>query len=640
MPYLVFLAGASRLFLMKCYVLTFLSSFASLYCIKVTVLSNSLEWYIHYLQVTQDSPPFHHSPNSKPRRNWASCLPSQWGMVHLFDLCLRFGLVDTASALALRGVEGCVLEDHHDLGPFSTSCSDRLCDCQGWDTCRYCCWVFPVEQGIWMEDWDMDLVVAIPAAQKAAATPVTRAMLDICSRHMEFPVPASANAVARLLDISILTGNRKAAVKLAQKCQVWPLRRWALDWESRKCWEAARTALWAWANFKDLIIKDAFLSIEDLMVGCRSEDIPFPQGLFLRSTLEDWQEICHLLPAKRCQRLWKPRNLDNGLGNLFLEGPHRHGVGEKLSLDKIRAAEDAGVDVRFCCASVCEVAPEDYEFGVHLTGIMKFCMPVTLLDMAIWCGQPNCAEACVDGGIKLEGGDRTLAWHKRVLHGENLSLGISLGIMYHPRLDVVPSEAQRAAAAAGCASLKRLWKSHSQKGIVLHQMFKGRSSLVQEILTYFMKVPKIIDQLDLREHVGDWMAAICGRPTSGHPAADCKTAKVEDPEGMQRNGEAEDNGEAGTQLYIGVLVFFFIVCVEGSRLLVGTKRHEFLSWHVLSNKVNDPFRRALETRHWKMPHTSETTNFNQKIIHRSIVPPPKFLCISIVFQPNPPVFHP
>ena len=62
--------------------------------------------------------------------------------------------------------------------------------------------------------------------------------------------------------------------------------------------------------------------------------------------------------------------------------------------------------------------------------------------------------------------------------------------------------------------------------------------LVQEILAFSMPVPKIIDQLDLWEHVGDWMATICGRPASVHPAADCNTASVEDPDGIQDNDEA------------------------------------------------------------------------------------------------------
>ena len=69
--------------------------------------------------------------------------------------------------------------------------------------------------------------------------------------------------------------------------------------------------------------------------------------------------------------------------------------------------------------------------------------------------------------------------------------------------------------------LKRCWKSESsQKGIVLYQMvekmFKGRSfpmALVQEILTFAMPVPTIIDQLDLWAHVNDWMTTIRGRPS-------------------------------------------------------------------------------------------------------------------------------
>ena len=461
---------------------------------------------------------------------------SQWGPVHLFDLCLRCGHLGMALALAAHGVPSCALEDHH-LGPFSTSCSDPLCHCQGWNTCEYCCWAFPVEQGVWMEDWDKHPLGAIRAAEEAAATPLTRAMLDLCSRDMDLPFSGSPKAMARLLDIAILTGNQKAAIKLAKKCQVRPLRRWKMDWVVDECWQAARTALLAGANLQDLMVKSFFL-------GCE-ECVPFPQALFLKSKLEDWQEIRHLLPGSH--DLWKPRRSNNNLGQSFL-GFHEPDGCWKLSVGKIHSAEDAGVDVRFCCVPVED--DMDY-FGCVASA------EVTLLDMAIWCGQPDCAGACVDRGIELKDHDVSLAWHKDVLRGESLSL-------CSPSIDVVPSEAQTAAAAASCAWLKRIWKSEcSQKGIVLYQMmlkmFKGRSfptALVQEILTFSMPVPKIIEQLDLWEHVGDWMATICGRL---HPAVDCNTASVEDPEGMQ------DNGEAGAQLYIEVLVLFFIGYVHGSR---------------------------------------------------------------------------
>ena len=440
---------------------------------------------------------------------------SQWGPVHLFDVCLWFDHLGMALALAAHGVPGCVLEDHH-LGPISRDSSDRPCSCQGWDTCQYCCWVFPVEQGIWMADWDVHLIDllgsagAIPTARKAAATPLTHAMLDLCSCDMELPFTVSPKAIARLLDIAILTGNRAAAVNLSRKCQLRPLRRWAMTryWgmSVEKCWEAARTALLAGADFQDLMVKDSRFD----------DEIPFPQALFLKSKLEVWQDIRHLLP--RCHDVWKPRNSDNDLGKFFLEMPRGPGDGLKLFVGKIRAAEDAGVEVRLCSVSV--YFEEEGEYDVNFT----------LLDMAIWYGQPDVAEACVEGGIELEGDDMTLAWHKGVWRGERLRLGCAT------LLDVVPSEAQTAAAAAGRAWLKRGLKSESsQKGIVLYQfmlkMFKGRSFpmvLVQEILTFSMPVPKIIYQLDLWAHVGDWMASIyCGPFGPAAANADGTDAKVE-----------------------------------------------------------------------------------------------------------------
>ena len=171
------------------------------------------------------------------------------------------------------------------------------------------------------------------------------------------------------------------------------------------------------------------------------EDVPFPQTLFLLSKLEDWQEIHHLFP--RCNDLWRPRYSNNFSGNCFyLEPPDGPGDGTKLSLslDKIRAAKDAGVDLQFLSV------------GVLCQGNRRFAY-VTLLDRAIWCGQPDCAEAVVDAGIELKGNDMTLACHKQVLRGESLSLEM-------PVLDAVTSEAQIAAAAAGRASLKRSRLTH------------------------------------------------------------------------------------------------------------------------------------------------------------------------------------
>ena len=259
-------------------------------------------------------------------------------MVDLFDLCLWFGHVDTALALAMRGVEGCVLEDHH-LGPFSRDSSVRRgsCYCQGRDTCRYCCWAFPVDQGIWMEDWDVDLfdfndegeptLGAIPAAREAAAIPLTRAMLDLCSCDVELPFKGVPKGNGKAAGHCHLDRQPESCRQLGQDvppatpaAMVNGVGQWGM------LLEAARTALWAGADFEDSVVQDR----------ASNEEIPFPQALFLNSKLEDWQEMHHLLSRRR--DLWRPTNVDNDLGFSF-ECPHGPDGGRKLSLDKIRAAE-------------------------------------------------------------------------------------------------------------------------------------------------------------------------------------------------------------------------------------------------------------------------------------------------------------
>ena len=186
---------------------------------------------------------------------------SQWGPVHLFDLCLRCDHLGMALAFAAHGVPGCILEDHH-LGLISKHSPELLFSqalfllLPGMDP--YCCFAFPGDQGIWMKDWDVDLEDAISAAQKAAATPLTRAMLDLCSLDMELPFGGSRKAMARLLDVAILTGNQQATVNLSKKSQLRPLRRWKMEWRFEVHWKAARTALWAGADFHFQMVKDPF----------------------------------------------------------------------------------------------------------------------------------------------------------------------------------------------------------------------------------------------------------------------------------------------------------------------------------------------------------------------------------------------
>ena len=131
---------------------------------------------------------------------------------------------------------------------------------------------------------------------EAAATPLTRAMLEICSCDMELPFSGSPKAMARLLDIAILTGNQKATINLAKRCQVRPLRRWVMDWNS-ECWEAVKGLLCGPVpSFQDLMVKDE---------GFGEVAFLFDKPCFLNSKLEDWQEIRHLLPGSH--DLWRPR---------------------------------------------------------------------------------------------------------------------------------------------------------------------------------------------------------------------------------------------------------------------------------------------------------------------------------------------
>ena len=58
----------------------------------------------------------------------ATPVPSQWGHVHIFDLCMLFRLYDLAWALACRGVQGCrVTRRYLDESMGVAGCFGRAC---------------------------------------------------------------------------------------------------------------------------------------------------------------------------------------------------------------------------------------------------------------------------------------------------------------------------------------------------------------------------------------------------------------------------------------------------------------------------------------------------------------------------------
>lgn len=154
----------------------------------------------------------------------------------LFDLCAWFGYNDTALALAQHGVAGCTFEEYH-LRPYSKakkipgfsrhlqfadSYGDyRACPfCQYKslrdvdDTCRFCCFGWPVDNGTWMRDWDAPLREAVEAAEQAAEQPFVRGLLEMILSSEELPFNLSTDGRARLLDIAILVGDKESCAMI------------------------------------------------------------------------------------------------------------------------------------------------------------------------------------------------------------------------------------------------------------------------------------------------------------------------------------------------------------------------------------------------------------------------------------------
>eukprot|EP00435_Cladocopium_sp_Y103_P044602 s44_g12.t1 len=407
-------------------------------------------------------------------------------MVHLFDLCLWFGLRDTALALAKGGVNGCILQSYHLDGlpdarnalPLITAC------CEGWNTCSRCSWGFPLENGVWMRDWQSPLDEAAFAAQSAARMPLVRGLLQMSSRNETLPVAMSEEAAARLLDIAILCGNVEAATDLAKTYQARPLRRWRGDelWDSRDWFPSTLpAALWAGAEFQHLQM-EIFGSAEMSLLRRWSLDFE----------LEHWEELEQFLPLETNQL-----PTDGVLiGEQFLSGKcgENGSVCSYISMRKIRNVFRGGwgSDLKHIKTRV-----------VLWDGSYRD-SDASLLDVAILCGQLDCADALGSVGVELR--EECLDWHRRALRGEHLSLSCLFA------LDVGSApDCKCAATAAANASLRTSFKLEGVwKGIAMYQALAKKihprgvpMALVHDILGFSAKAPKILDQLDLRREDTD-----------------------------------------------------------------------------------------------------------------------------------------
>ena len=440
----------------------------------------------------------------------SALVPSQWGPVHLFDLCMWFGLSDTALALVLHGVTGCKLEEHH-LGALPDAKNAPVhrdpgdCDCEGWKTCRSCCWGFPMDNGIWMKDSEARLRYAEEAARKAAKTPLVNCILDIFCKDEVLPLALSDEAAARLLDIAMLCGNSQAAANLAKSCPVRPLRRWR-EYQLHYAVSGLQmlsAGLLAGANFQDLRIcysyafEDSDGEDEDLEIRV---EVPHLLWRALRFDSEDWQRLGQFFSSKP----WWPRGRMQLEKDWFFDCSDEDGRQDEddsrefwISLQKVQNALRSGWNLQHMWMRLFVADTEEVIYP-------------GLLDLAILCGESGCADALATAGVQLR--EECLEWLQEACRGGQVLL-VDDSCFSDLLLVASASECMSAASAAACASFRRSFKSEGAgKGVAVYQTlaqkFRPRGvgrALVQDILAFSMEVPKILDQLDLWDEVRDWL---------------------------------------------------------------------------------------------------------------------------------------
>jgi len=418
-------------------------------------------------------------------------IPSQWGDVHLFDVCLFLGFADTAWALVRYGVEGCQVEMHH-LGPFGTI--------KGPGDVTFLsepyCWGFPVDRGTWMPGWNCHIQDAVEAAEKVARKLWFPDLLDMVCSEQKLGFAVSAEAMARLLDIAILAGNKEAARVLHGKCALLPLRRWYPAFfinckEYPFAIPILRAALAVGIDFSELSV---------CFCDDQIEWIPFSQALFLLST-SLWMELCGFLPPSP----WRPEHKNN-LARYFLlrrdaqERPDSDDLNRfKLDTKKLQNAGKAEVDLR-CLRMELRCVRHSQSF-------------LSLLDLAIVWGQPDCAEICASMDMELTDFGRQSCWDALYC----VSADFRAFYFYsrprtHPLVAASPDACMDAARSAAISALRVAHKRHvTEKGFVLYQTLLKRFDpspfplwILDEILALSVRAPTIIEQLQLWEGVAGW----------------------------------------------------------------------------------------------------------------------------------------
>ena len=365
-----------------------------------------------------------------------------------------------------------------------------------------------------MKDWDANLRKAAAVAKQAAMTPFVSGIVEIFGKDEVLPLAMSHEAAAKLLDIAILCGNSQAAANLAKTFSVRPLRRWCGDGLWFPIWKGIglrrhdgfpvlSAALLAGANFQDLHVK-----------MCTGVEVLLLLWVALDFDSEDWQQLGHFFSSTP---RWPSHDLE--LGHWFLSRISREirEDGRKyrcISTDRVLNALRSGWRLKFVRGGL-------YEGNQFPEGDM--CCAPGLLDLALLCGNSDCADVLATAGVQLREDCSELL--KQVCGGESIELVLcddAFGDDYP--LDLGSAvECKLAAVAAAHGSLKRSFKHEGVKtGVAIYQVLAKKFlpkvgiplALVHDILVFSMEAPEILDQLDLWEEVRGWTFHMAPKTTS------------------------------------------------------------------------------------------------------------------------------
>lgn len=402
------------------------------------------------------------------RMDLSARLPSQWGDVGLFELCLSFGLLDTAWALAER-VPGCVLDLDH-LGSYAEvepqvhgidAWEADRCRCDGRESresCEYCCFGFQIPKGVWMRDAHADL----EAARKAANRRWLRRIVPYLKLGHALPLTLTPKAIARLLDMAVLTGDAEAAGELSKRCEVWPLRRYRAQDLFR------RTPVEGVELVNPALVLAALAAGVDFTLFWKGEWEPLPFRVAVALSGQRWSHFASFLPPTT----WVPEPENDVVPYLFRpQGQHC-----VLSESLLREAMAAGLELW------------RYRRSIYMPGHEVI---LSLLEVAIICGQADCAVLCADSEAP--------SLQKRHLEGDDL--GFSPGL-----LAVAQATERRAAAVAAAMKLLDLnWRRARGRGVAIFQAFKRLQKgpcpafLVDLLLAYTVDMPPWVHRLGLYE---------------------------------------------------------------------------------------------------------------------------------------------